>query len=101
MVLSAALVQNSPVQSSLSPDFAFFSPPSVPERLRIQVSRIAMDDYESLNYDKDKLRAACKLPAFPRHHCMMGWLLAAIATTSLMENMQNSSHLNILEFHHD
>lgn len=33
-------------------------PPSVPERLRIQVSRIAMEDYESLNYDKDKLRAA-------------------------------------------
>ncbi|KAL4233697.1 hypothetical protein ACF0H5_008377 [Mactra antiquata] len=33
-------------------------PPSVPERLRIQVSRIAMRDYELLNYDKDRLRAA-------------------------------------------
>lgn len=73
MVLSAALDQNSNVQSSLSPDFAFFSPPSVPERLRIQVSRIAMEDYESLNYDKDKLRAACKLPAF-HGQCMMGWM---------------------------
>ncbi|XP_052239921.1 diacylglycerol kinase zeta-like isoform X3 [Dreissena polymorpha] len=40
------------------PEFAFFSPPSVPERLRIQVSRISMRDYEQLNYDKDKLRAA-------------------------------------------
>ncbi|XP_069131451.1 diacylglycerol kinase zeta-like isoform X1 [Argopecten irradians] len=40
------------------PDLAFFSPPSLPERLRIQVSRISMADYENLNYDKDKLRGA-------------------------------------------
>ncbi|XP_025099384.1 diacylglycerol kinase zeta-like isoform X5 [Pomacea canaliculata] len=40
------------------PDFAFFSPPSLPERLRIQVSRISMADYEALQYDKEKLRAA-------------------------------------------
>ncbi|KAK7497166.1 hypothetical protein BaRGS_00011460 [Batillaria attramentaria] len=33
-------------------------PPSLPERLRIQVSRISMADYEALHYDKDKLRAA-------------------------------------------
>ncbi|CAG5120054.1 unnamed protein product, partial [Candidula unifasciata] len=33
-------------------------PSSVPERLRIQVSRIGMTDYESLNFDKDKLRKA-------------------------------------------
>ncbi|ESO87278.1 hypothetical protein LOTGIDRAFT_107128, partial [Lottia gigantea] len=33
-------------------------PPSVPERLRIQVSRISMTDYETLHYDKDKLRDA-------------------------------------------
>ncbi|XP_052808073.1 diacylglycerol kinase zeta-like isoform X3 [Mya arenaria] len=33
-------------------------PPSVPERLRIQVSRIGMRDYELLNYNKDRLRAA-------------------------------------------
>ncbi|OWF56082.1 Diacylglycerol kinase zeta [Mizuhopecten yessoensis] len=33
-------------------------PPSLPERLRIQVSRISMADYENLNYDKDKLRGA-------------------------------------------
>ncbi|XP_050392923.1 diacylglycerol kinase zeta isoform X2 [Patella vulgata] len=32
--------------------------PSVPERLRIQVSRISMTDYEVLHYDKDKLREA-------------------------------------------
>ncbi|XP_061176607.1 diacylglycerol kinase zeta-like isoform X2 [Saccostrea echinata] len=33
-------------------------PPSMPERLRIQVSRISMADYEHLNYDKDRLRGA-------------------------------------------
>ncbi|KAL5010955.1 hypothetical protein ScPMuIL_013260 [Solemya velum] len=33
-------------------------PPSMPERLRIQVSRISMADYEALNYDKEKLREA-------------------------------------------
>ncbi|XP_071135002.1 diacylglycerol kinase zeta-like isoform X48 [Mytilus edulis] len=33
-------------------------PPSMPERLRIQVSRISMADYEMLHYDKDKLREA-------------------------------------------
>jgi len=32
----------------------------MPERLRIQVSRISMADYEMLHYDKDKLREACK-----------------------------------------
>ncbi|XP_069573314.1 diacylglycerol kinase zeta-like isoform X2 [Brachyistius frenatus] len=30
----------------------------VPERLRIRVSKISMTDYESLHYDKDKLRQA-------------------------------------------
>uniref|UniRef100_A0A7N6B5L3 Diacylglycerol kinase n=1 Tax=Anabas testudineus TaxID=64144 RepID=A0A7N6B5L3_ANATE len=30
----------------------------VPERLRIRVSRISMTDYETLHYDKDKLRQA-------------------------------------------
>ncbi|XP_063403309.1 diacylglycerol kinase zeta-like isoform X7 [Mytilus trossulus] len=40
------------------PELAFFSPPSMPERLRIQVSRISMADYEMLHYDKDKLREA-------------------------------------------
>ncbi|KAK3769756.1 hypothetical protein RRG08_046862 [Elysia crispata] len=33
-------------------------PSTVPERLRIQVSRIGMADYESLHFDKDKLRLA-------------------------------------------
>ncbi|CAH1798907.1 unnamed protein product, partial [Owenia fusiformis] len=31
-------------------------PPSVAERLRIQVSKISLVDYETLHYDKDKLR---------------------------------------------
>ncbi|XP_067676012.1 diacylglycerol kinase zeta-like isoform X3 [Haliotis asinina] len=33
-------------------------PPSVPERLRLQVSRIGMATYEAMHYDKDKLREA-------------------------------------------
>ncbi len=32
------------------------------ERLRVQVSRISMADYEALHYDKDKLKDACKSP---------------------------------------
>ncbi|XP_055887784.1 diacylglycerol kinase zeta-like isoform X1 [Biomphalaria glabrata] len=41
------------------PDFAFFSPPSsVPERLRLQVSRIGVTDYEMFHFEKDKLRQA-------------------------------------------
>ncbi|ELT95564.1 hypothetical protein CAPTEDRAFT_165134 [Capitella teleta] len=33
-------------------------PPAVAERLRVQVSRISMADYEALHYDKEKLREA-------------------------------------------
>ncbi|XP_012941356.1 diacylglycerol kinase zeta [Aplysia californica] len=33
-------------------------PSSLPERLRLQVSRIAMADYETLHFDKEKLRQA-------------------------------------------
>lgn len=36
------------------------SPSFMPEKLRIQVNRISMADYESLEYNKDKLRHACK-----------------------------------------
>ncbi|KAJ6660063.1 hypothetical protein lerEdw1_018261 [Lerista edwardsae] len=34
------------------------SPHSVPERLRIRVNRIGLQDYEGLHYDKEKLREA-------------------------------------------
>ena len=37
-----------------------YSPPAVAERLRVQVSRISMADYEALHYDKEKLREACE-----------------------------------------
>lgn len=61
------------MQSIYSPYLAFFSPPSMPERLRIQVSRISMADYEQLNYDKDRLRGACKSAC--RSLVVGGWLL--------------------------
>uniref|UniRef100_A0A8C8RDF4 Diacylglycerol kinase n=1 Tax=Pelusios castaneus TaxID=367368 RepID=A0A8C8RDF4_9SAUR len=35
-------------------------PHSVPDRLRIRVNRISLQDYEGLHYDKEKLREACK-----------------------------------------
>ncbi|XP_054844599.1 diacylglycerol kinase iota isoform X2 [Eublepharis macularius] len=36
-------------------------PHSIPERLRVRVNRISLQDYEGLHYDKEKLREACKL----------------------------------------
>uniref|UniRef100_A0A8C4M5W5 Diacylglycerol kinase n=1 Tax=Equus asinus asinus TaxID=83772 RepID=A0A8C4M5W5_EQUAS len=36
-------------------------PQSVPDRLRIRVNKIGLQDYEGFHYDKEKLREACKL----------------------------------------
>uniref|UniRef100_A0A8C9N5K1 Diacylglycerol kinase n=1 Tax=Serinus canaria TaxID=9135 RepID=A0A8C9N5K1_SERCA len=36
-------------------------PHSIPDRLRIRVNRINLQEYEGLHYDKEKLREACKL----------------------------------------
>lgn len=41
--------------------FLFYSPQSVPDRLRIRVNKISLQDYEGFHYDKEKLREACKL----------------------------------------
>lgn len=41
--------------------FLFCSPQSVPDRLRIRVNKISLQDYEGFHYDKEKLREACKL----------------------------------------
>uniref|UniRef100_A0A8C3XZ06 Diacylglycerol kinase n=1 Tax=Catharus ustulatus TaxID=91951 RepID=A0A8C3XZ06_CATUS len=35
-------------------------PHSIPDRLRIRVNRINLQEYEGLHYDKEKLREACK-----------------------------------------
>uniref|UniRef100_A0A452S494 Diacylglycerol kinase n=1 Tax=Ursus americanus TaxID=9643 RepID=A0A452S494_URSAM len=35
-------------------------PQSVPDRLRIRVNKISLQDYEGFHYDKEKLREACK-----------------------------------------
>uniref|UniRef100_A0A8D0CDK8 Diacylglycerol kinase n=1 Tax=Salvator merianae TaxID=96440 RepID=A0A8D0CDK8_SALMN len=43
-------------------------PHAVPERLRIRVNRISLQDYEGLHYDKEKLREACKLLFGVRYH---------------------------------
>uniref|UniRef100_A0A8D0KZ35 Diacylglycerol kinase n=1 Tax=Strix occidentalis caurina TaxID=311401 RepID=A0A8D0KZ35_STROC len=37
-------------------------PHSIPDRLRIRVNRINLQEYEGLHYDKEKLREACKIP---------------------------------------
>lgn len=43
-------------------DFFFScSPHSIPDRLRIRVNKINLQEYEGLHYDKEKLREACKL----------------------------------------
>uniref|UniRef100_A0A2K6FKV2 Diacylglycerol kinase n=1 Tax=Propithecus coquereli TaxID=379532 RepID=A0A2K6FKV2_PROCO len=39
-------------------------PQSVPDRLRIRVNKISLQDYEGFHYDKEKLREACKLEIF-------------------------------------
>ncbi len=39
---------------------------SAPERLRLQVSVTTMCDYETLHYEKDRLKASCKYVARPR-----------------------------------
>uniref|UniRef100_A0A8C5VYD3 Diacylglycerol kinase n=1 Tax=Microcebus murinus TaxID=30608 RepID=A0A8C5VYD3_MICMU len=36
-------------------------PQSVPDRLRIRVNKISLQDYEGFHYDKEKLREACLL----------------------------------------
>ncbi|XP_053108303.1 diacylglycerol kinase iota isoform X11 [Hemicordylus capensis] len=41
-----------------APPDSFTIPHSVPERLRIRVNRIGLQDYEGLHYDKEKLREA-------------------------------------------
>jgi len=42
------------------------SPHAVPDRLRLRVNRIILQDYESMQFDKERLRDICKLTAtFP------------------------------------
>uniref|UniRef100_A0A8C6YRC1 Diacylglycerol kinase n=1 Tax=Nothoprocta perdicaria TaxID=30464 RepID=A0A8C6YRC1_NOTPE len=41
-------------------------PHSIPDRLRIRVNRINLQEYEGLHYDKEKLREACKITEWLR-----------------------------------
>uniref|UniRef100_A0A8C4YR64 Diacylglycerol kinase n=1 Tax=Gopherus evgoodei TaxID=1825980 RepID=A0A8C4YR64_9SAUR len=41
-----------------APPDSFTIPHSIPDRLRIRVNRISLQDYEGLHYDKEKLREA-------------------------------------------
>lgn len=40
---------------------AYHSPHAVPERLRLRVNRIILQEYESMQFDKERLRDICKL----------------------------------------
>lgn len=39
---------------------AFSSPHAVPDRLRLRVNRISLQEYDRLQYDKERLRDICK-----------------------------------------
>lgn len=39
---------------------AYHSPHAVPERLRLRVNRIILQEYESMQFDKERLRDICK-----------------------------------------
>uniref|UniRef100_A0A8C2APM1 Diacylglycerol kinase n=1 Tax=Cyprinus carpio TaxID=7962 RepID=A0A8C2APM1_CYPCA len=40
-------------------------PHAVPERLRLRVNRIVLQEYESMQFDKERLRDICKFLTFP------------------------------------
>ncbi|XP_077637147.1 diacylglycerol kinase iota isoform X3 [Crocuta crocuta] len=51
-------------------------PQSVPDRLRIRVNKISLQDYEGFHYDKEKLREACKL-------CLVDFIRSTAGETAL------------------
>uniref|UniRef100_F7FZI5 Diacylglycerol kinase n=1 Tax=Ornithorhynchus anatinus TaxID=9258 RepID=F7FZI5_ORNAN len=51
-------VQTVDLRRVSAPPDSFTTPQSVPDRLRIRVNRISLQDYEGLHYDKEKLREA-------------------------------------------
>ncbi|XP_077195988.1 diacylglycerol kinase iota isoform X2 [Paroedura picta] len=51
-------VRSADLRRVSAPPDSFAIPHSVPERLRIRVNRISLQDYEGLHYDKEKLREA-------------------------------------------
>uniref|UniRef100_A0A8C0V7B3 Diacylglycerol kinase n=1 Tax=Cyanistes caeruleus TaxID=156563 RepID=A0A8C0V7B3_CYACU len=54
-------VQSADLRRVSAPPDSFTVPHSIPDRLRIRVNRINLQEYEGLHYDKEKLREACKL----------------------------------------
>lgn len=75
------------------------SPHAIPDRLRIRVNRISLQDYEGLHYDKEKLREVCKFfffkwgfyclwinPVYSTFHSAIFcvWLIARRASFSFM-----------------
>lgn len=40
---------------------AYHSPHAVPDRLRLRVNRISLQEYESMQFDKERLRDICKI----------------------------------------
>ncbi|GAB1290686.1 Diacylglycerol kinase iota [Apodemus speciosus] len=51
-------VQAADLRRVSAPPGSFTIPQSVPDRLRIRVNKISLQDYEGLHYDKEKLREA-------------------------------------------
>ncbi|MEJ1280773.1 hypothetical protein NN561_011719 [Cricetulus griseus] len=51
-------VQAADLRRVSAPPGSFTIPQSVPDRLRIRVNKISLQDYEGLHYDKEKLRDA-------------------------------------------
>ncbi|KAM4748682.1 diacylglycerol kinase iota [Rhinophrynus dorsalis] len=56
-------VQSADHRRVSAPPDSFTVPHSVPDRLRIRVNRIRVQEYEGLHYDKDKLREASLVEA--------------------------------------
>lgn len=48
------------------------SPHAIPDRLRLRVNRISIQEYDRLQYDKERLRDICKNPP-PQEHPRPGY----------------------------
>lgn len=85
--------------------FLFCSPQSVPDRLRIRVNKISLQDYEGFHYDKEKLREACKLELlvyFMSSACcqpfgpswLPGWFHSSLCWKQWLEQWERCCSLN-------
>ncbi|KAK1335109.1 hypothetical protein QTO34_004689, partial [Cnephaeus nilssonii] len=59
LLTTGANVQAADLRRVSAPPGSFTIPQSIPDRLRIRVNKISLQDYEGFHYDKEKLREAC------------------------------------------